>query len=90
MLLCMRTTVDLNDQLYKQAKHLAAERHQTLTAVLEEGLRYLIQRKSSEKSRKPFKIITFNGDGLMPGVDLDDNSALADLMDEGLDADHRR
>jgi hypothetical protein len=86
----MRTTVDLDDQLYRQAKHLAAERKQTLTAVLEEGLRYLIHGKVSQKTRKPFKLVTFKGDGLMPGVDLDDNSKLMDLLDEDMDVHPRR
>ena len=81
MLLCMRTTLDLDKRLYKQAKLFAAEHQLTLTSVMEDGLRALFQQKRALKTPKPFKLVVFNGGGPGPGVDLSDNSALADLMD---------
>jgi hypothetical protein len=41
----------------------------------------LAQRRDKIKS-KPVKLHTFRGSGLQPGVDLNNNAALADLMDE--------
>ena len=86
----MRTTLDLDNQLYKQAKLFAAEHRLTLTAVMESGLRSLFQRKQALKAPKPFKLVVFKGGGPAPGVDLSDNSALADLMDAESDAPARR
>jgi hypothetical protein len=90
MLLCMRTTLDLDNQLYRQAKLFAAERRLTLTSVMEDGLRALFQQKQALKTPKPFKLVVFKGGGPSPGVDLSDNSALADLMDSERDAPSRR
>src|SRR5438477_407916 len=39
MLLCMRTTLDIDDQLLTQAKLLACGAGKTLTAVIEDALR---------------------------------------------------
>ena len=90
MLLCMRTTLDLDNQLYRQAKLFAAEHQLTLTAVMEDGLRALFQQKQALKTQKPFRLVVFRGGGPAPGVDLTDNSALADLMDSERDAPSRR
>jgi hypothetical protein len=86
----MRTTLDLDSQLYKQAKLFAAERQLTLTSVMEDGLRALFQQKRTLKRPKPFKLVVFKGGGPAPGVDLSDNSELADLMDSERDAPSRR
>jgi hypothetical protein len=86
----MRTTLDLEDQLYRQAKLFAAEHQLTLTSVMEEGLRALFQQKQALKTPKPFRLVVFKGGGPAPGVDLSDNSALADLMDFERDASSGR
>lgn len=39
MLLCMRTTLNLDDELVREAKILAIRRHTTLTALIEQALR---------------------------------------------------
>ena len=48
MLLCMRTTLDLDDHLGLQAKHMAAARRISLRALVEEGLREVLSRQVSE------------------------------------------
>ncbi len=65
----------------KEVKKYAAERSLTLTGVIEEALREKLARQEHEAKRRPFKLITHHGGGLQPGVDLDDNSALLDLID---------
>ncbi len=83
----MRTTVRLHEPLLAEAKKYAAETGKTLTAVIEDALREtLARRKQSPKGRR-VRLPTFRGGKLQPGVDLDDNSALLDLM-EGRDATH--
>lgn len=84
MLLRMRTTIHLNDILFGKVKTLAAKRNKTLTALIEESLRRLLERYSTHKN-KDKKLTNFcvvKGGRLNPGVDLDDTSALLDLMEE--------
>ena len=83
----MRTTVRLNEELLSEVKRLAAEERTTLTEVLEEALREMLARRKQQRSRPRMSLPTFKGRGLQPGVDLDDSSALLDLM-EGRDGPH--
>ena len=77
----MRTTVRLDDQLLADAKRHAAETGRTLTAVLEQALRETLSRRVVASKRKPIRLKTMKGNGIQPGVDLDDASALLDLME---------
>jgi hypothetical protein len=77
----MRTTIRLDDQLLAEAKQLAARTGRTLTAVIEDALR-LSLRQTSSRRRRRVELPTFKGgNGLQPGVDLDDSAALLDLME---------
>ncbi|MBI2325604.1 MAG: type II toxin-antitoxin system VapB family antitoxin [Chloroflexi bacterium] len=87
----MRTTVRLDERLLREAKAVAAKERRTLTAVIDDALRQFLARRSAPRSqRPPVKLITFRGDGLQPGVDIDDTAALIDLMEEDLPLDKRR
>lgn len=77
----MRTTIRLDDDLLARAKRAAVDRGTTLTAVIEDSLRRALVLADGEP-REPFTMRTFHGDGLQPGVDLDDTASLLDLMDE--------
>lgn len=77
----MRTTIRLSDDLLAAARKHAASSGRTLTAVIEEALRESLGRRARQAPRKRLKLTTFRGTGLRPGVDLDDNGALADVMD---------
>ena len=82
----MRTTLNLNDDLLRRAKILAAETHRTLTAVLEDALREVLGRCSRLPARKWIKLpVSKCKSGTQPGVDIDNSAALLDLM-EGPDA----
>lgn len=76
----MRTTINLDDDLLAQAKRVAAETGRSLTVVVEEAVRESLSRRGSSLERSPLPI--FRGDGLHPGVDLDDAANLLDLMDD--------
>ncbi len=79
----MRTTVRLDEKLLADAKQLALDTGRTLTQVIEDSLRIALAHKQEKKKAKPIKLHTFKGGkGLQPGVDLSNNAALADLMDE--------
>jgi predicted transcriptional regulator len=77
----MRTTIRLDSGLLGQAKKLAAESHQTLTAIIEDALRERLARRKS-RPRAAVRVTTFRGDGLVAGVDLDDTAALEEVMEE--------
>jgi hypothetical protein len=79
----MRTTIRLDENLLKDAKQLAARTGKTLTAVLEEALRDLLRRQQVAERPAKITLPTFGGNGLLPGVDLDDSAALQDIMDGG-------
>ncbi len=78
----MRTTIRIDDNLLTLAKKTALESKSTLTALIEDALREKLFRKETKSDSKKVKIITFNGKGLLPGVDLDDSSSLLELMEE--------
>ena len=77
----MRTTVRLDERLLAEAKKRAAETGRTLAAVLEDALRETLARRSTRVKRRPVRLKTVKGDGVRPGVDLDDTAALLDLME---------
>lgn len=78
----MRTTVRLDDKLLADAKKLAVDTGRTFTEVLEDSLRLSLAQRRAKKRSKPVTLHTFTGNGLQPGVDLNNNAALADLMDQ--------
>lgn len=77
----MRTTILLPDELYDAVRQFAAAERRTITSVIEEALLDTLRKYVATESRAPFAVDVIEGRGLQPGVDLDDNAALADLMD---------
>ncbi len=80
MLGCMRTTVRIDDELLVEAKSYAAKTGRTLNAVVEDALRAALSRRDLMRQRQA-ELPVARGSRLMPGVDLDDNARLLDLMD---------
>ena len=81
MLRCMRTTITIDDGLLDDVRRRAVERGTTVSRVIEDSVRESLARATSPEPDRPFRLTTFRGDGLQPGVDLDDNTALLELMD---------
>lgn len=78
----MRTTVRLDDALLNQAKREAAKRNQTLTSLIEQGLPLVLAESRSTRSKRPRVVLPTSGKGgLQPGVDISNNAALLDLME---------
>ncbi len=77
----MRTTVRLDDALLEQAKREAGRRGETLTALIEKGLRLVLAqgRKPGRRARVVLPVCRAGG-GVLPGVDLNDTAALEDIM----------
>lgn len=77
----MRTTVRLDERLMREVKRLAHETGRTLTAVIEESLRETVARKREPRPSSRVRLPVFSGDGLLPGIDLDDGADLLERMD---------
>ena len=84
-----RTTVRLPDDLVRRAKRKATSEGRTLTALIEDGLRRVVEERPV--GRRPDRALppvsTARG-GLRPGIDLDDSAALQE-MDDLSDAGRR-
>lgn len=78
----MRTTINVDDQVLREIKKIVAETGKTLAAVIEEALREKLARCRQAEKEDAIELPVFEGKGLLPGVDLDDSSALLDLMEE--------
>jgi hypothetical protein len=75
----MRTTLDINDELFRLAKRRAADENAPLRKVVEEALRtYLTPGRKTRTYRLEWH--TEKGT-LQPGVQLEDRDALFDLME---------
>ena len=81
MLLCMRTTIDINDELLKETKAYALSEHKTLKTVIEQALRLFLTSPSELSKTAVPPIPLFRGQGVQPGVDFTDNATLEELMD---------
>jgi len=81
MLFCMRTTLNLDDELMAAVKRTAANRGTTMTAVVEEALVDAFARvRDSERASFILDFPTVKGT-LRPGVDLSDRDLLYEVMD---------
>ena len=76
----MRTTVTLPEDILRAAKERAHERQTTVSEVVVDALRVALSAPSPAKRRR-FKLVTFRGKGIRPGIDLDRSSALLEAED---------
>jgi Arc/MetJ family transcription regulator len=79
MLLCMRTTIEISDELCRQLKRKAADEGVTIRQVVESALRVYLGKQTRRKDYE-LKWKTERG-RILPGVRLDHRDALFDLMD---------
>ncbi len=61
----MKTTIQIPDSLFEEARKLAAKEKTTLKALVEEGLR-LILAKRNRRSAFRLRKASFKGKGLQP------------------------
>jgi len=73
MLFCMRTTLNLDTALMREAKKQAADSGTTLTKLIENALRVELGRTRADEPRDRFEMPVFDGGfGLAPGVAPED------------------
>ena len=71
----------MDDDLLEAVKAAALGTGQTLTRFIEDAVRRQLAINERVKTTTPPDLPVFSGDGVRPGVDLDSNAALLDLMD---------
>ena len=77
-----RTTVRLDDALLIRAKKEAARRGETLTSLIERGLRLVLAGPQKSHNRRRVELpVCKSGGGTLPGIDLDDSAALLDIIE---------
>ena len=85
MLRCMealiRTTLTIDDSLLAEYKRVAADTHRTLSYVIQDALRETVARRREAAARQPVRLPVIGGGGLQPGVDLNDNARLLELLE---------
>lgn len=86
----MRTTVRLEDALARAAKVRAAEQGITLTQLIDESLRERLSRSGEPSGSRQVDLPVYGKGGVRSGVDLSDNRALLDLMEDEYPAGARR
>jgi hypothetical protein len=76
----MRTTIDLEDRLYRELKRRASEEGVSMKALVHDLIRRgLAPPKRREKYRFEWKVDPLGT--IQPGVRLNDRESLFDLMD---------
>ena len=60
----MKTTIELPDDLFRQAKHYAVQQGIPMREVVERGVRVLVEGKQPKKKFR-LRTITTKGDGLI-------------------------
>lgn len=76
----MKTTVDISDTLFESARRLATQRGTTMRALIEEGLRAVLQAHRSLPRQFALRDASVGGKGLADGVDLGDWTQIRALI----------
>lgn len=85
----MRTTLSIDDDLYRRAKAAAALRGSSVTSLIEDALRRALDEPATPAPVPELPIARESG-GPLPGIDLHDARALAAVLDEGRSIDALR
>lgn len=78
-----RTTVRLPKELLNRARKKAAAEGKTLTALMEDGLRFVVDEKQPPKRAKHRKLprVSSATGGFYPWVDISNNAAIQEMED---------
>ncbi len=77
----MKTTIDIADSLLTEAKLLAAQQETTVRALVEEGLRHVLEKRSQNPGFA-LRSVTFRGNGVRPEIREGSWERIRDLIYE--------
>lgn len=80
MLLHMRTTLNLPDELYRSARVRAAEEGRTITSVMEEALRAYLDEHAVEPTPYRVRPLRMGLPGELP-FDVNSNAEIQEFLD---------
>jgi len=78
-----RTTLQLEDEIYQQAKALSRRRGVSLRTIINELLAHGLASAHTEPSDQRMKIPLIDDRRPLPGVDIADRSSLFERMEDG-------
>ncbi len=84
----MRTTIRIDDEVYRRVKQVADQSDRTIGQVIEDAIQIALRPTRSVGSMSALPV--FGGSGVMPGVDLTSNRSVAQAMDEDISLDAMR
>jgi hypothetical protein len=76
----MKTTVDIAESMLREAKLIAAREGITLRALVEEGLRHVIEERTKATTGFRMRDMSYGSGGGAPGVDPDDWMSIKHLV----------
>lgn len=84
----MRTTIRIDDDVYRRVKQEADRSDRTIGEVIEDAIQLALRptRHDSPITALP----VHGGSGVLPGVDLTSNRSITEAMDEGTSLDALR
>jgi len=71
MMICMRTTISLDERILEAVKQRAAAEGRSVSAFIAGVLDDAIKRGAPPRKARRFRLVTVGGGGAYPGVDLD-------------------
>lgn len=77
----MKTTINLQPKVLREAKRRASKSQQTLDGYIEAVLRQALQMRKPSSAKRSAKLPTFRSGGTQPGIDLSKSAALYDVLD---------
>ena len=78
----MKTSIDITDAIFEEAKRVAHQEGTTVRALVEDGLRRVLRDRREARSFR-LRRVTFCGNGLRPEVEGAAWTVIRDLTYEG-------
>ena len=82
MIVCMRTTISLDDRILEAVKQRAAAQGRSVSAYVAGVLDDAVKKDGQPSEGRPFQLITVGGGGPYPQIDLDRPRQLMAAEDE--------
>lgn len=79
----MKTSVEIPDTLFEKAKQIAAREKTTLRALIEDGLRRVVDERREESGSFRLRDASFEGEGLQAKVGEGSWERIREMIYEG-------
>lgn len=86
----VRTTIRIDDELYREVKERAARSGRSVGAVLEDAVRIGLKPRETPAVGDRFSVRASGTGGLVGGVDLSSNAAVREALDDHVPLDALR